>query len=206
MKKHSISLAAIGALSLLSAGCSTAQEPASAPTAPVVESIAPSASPSPIASTGPKKSARGNYVKNVGETSSMWTGNDKKTTVVFTINSITVDPACTTPHAVPAEKGHFVVLDASIESTPDLANASFTRFDLSPHTWQLIGANGTTFNGSLASGPSYSCFDESEVLPINGVGPGEKVTGKIVLDVPVATGTLMFKPLGGSSGGWEWTF
>ncbi|MGR0158581.1 hypothetical protein ACUUMC_01560 [Paenarthrobacter nitroguajacolicus] len=136
----------------------------------------------------------------------MWTGADKKTTVVFTIHSITVDAPCTGAYAQPAEKGHFVVLDASIETTPELAESSFARFDLSPHSWQFVGENGTTFNGSLASGASYGCMTDSEILPINGVGPAEKVTGKIVLDVPAATGTLVFKPLGGSVGGWEWSF
>jgi hypothetical protein len=48
---------------------------------------------------------------------------------------------------------------------------------------------------------------ESEVLPVNGIGPAEKVTGKIVLDVPGTTGTLVFKPMGGASGGgWEFAF
>lgn len=206
MRKFLPWLAATAALGFVVTGCSNAAETAEAPTAPVVESMAATPTPSPSVSAGPKKSPRGNYIKAPGETGSMWTGADKKTTVVFTINSITVDAPCTTDYAQPAEQGHFVVLDASIESTPELADSSFARFDLSPHSWQFVGANGTTFNGSLASGASYSCMTDNEILPINGVGPAEKVTGKIVLDVPAPTGTLIFKPLGGSVGGWEWAF
>lgn len=89
---------------------------------------------------------------------------------------------------------------------PDLANSSFPRFDLSPHRFKFVAANGTTYNGNLTSGPSYGCLAESEILPINGVGPAEKVTGKIVLDIPDVTGILMFQPDGAGMGGWEWSF
>lgn len=199
-------LALVSLLGITITGCSQATEPTATPSALVVESIGATPTHSPSTSAAPQKSARGNYIRVPGDTARMWTGADKKTTVVFTINSITVDPQCTAPYAQPAEKGHFVVLDASIETMPELANASYDRFDLSPHGWQFVGANGTTYNGSLASGASYSCMTDSEILPINGVGPGEKVTGKIILDVPATTGTLVFKPLGGAIGGWEWAF
>lgn len=197
------SLALIAALGLSLSACG-GKETGAAPTPPAVESIGATPAASAPATEGPKKSPRGNIIKALAEPG--WTTNAAgKQTAIFTINSITVDPPCTGPYPQPAEKGHFVILDASIETKPELSESSYAQFDLSPHGWQFVGANGTTYNGSLTSGASYGCLAESEVLPINGVGPAEKVTGKIVLDVPETTGTLVFKPTGGA-GGWEWAF
>jgi len=198
------SLALVAALGLTLSACG-GKEMGAAPTAPAVESIAPTPAASAPATEGPKKSPRGNFIKAVGDAGWMVNPAGKKT-AIFTINSITIDPPCTGPYPQPAEKGHFVILDASIETTPDLAESSYQKFDLSPHGWQFVGANGTTYNGSLTSGASYGCLADSEILPINGIGPAEKVTGKIVLDMPATTGTLVFKPMGGAAGGWEWAF
>lgn len=205
MHKSLPSLALIAVLGISLTACGGSADAGSKPSAPSVESIGATPAASTPATEGPKKSPRGNVIKTIGEPA--WTVNqaDKKT-AIFTINSITVDPPCTGPYPQPSEKGHFVILDASMETTPDLATASFPNFDLSPHDWQFVGANGTTYNGSLTSGASYGCLPDSEVLPINGIGPAEKVTGKIVLDVPATTGTLVFKPMGNASGGWEWGF
>ncbi|WP_461189355.1 DUF4352 domain-containing protein [Arthrobacter sp. Z4-13] len=176
------------------------------PTVPSVEAV-PSATPTPTATASQMaRSPRGNLIKVAGQPAGQADPVTKKQTVSFTINSITVDPPCTGPFPRPAERGHFVILDASIETLPELAESSFPRFDLSPHTFKFVAANGTTYNGNLTSGPSYGCLPESEILPISGVGPAEKVTGKIVLDVPDTTGTLMFQPDGAGMGGWEWTF
>lgn len=198
----SLALVAVAGLGL--SGCGGANESApAAPTSPSVESIAPSATSSP---SEPARSPRGNIIKTFGQPGGQFHPETKEQTVNFVISSITVDAPCTTAHALPAENGHYVILDASIETLPALAQSSIDRFDLSPHSFQLVGANGTTYNGSLATGASYGCLPDEELLPINGVGPAEKVTGKIVLDVPETTGTLVFKPMGGYSGGWEWAF
>lgn len=193
-------------LSLSACGSSPAASTA-APTAPTVEAVPASASPTPTPTASqPAKSLRGNLIKVAGQPAGQTDPDTKKLVVNFTINSITVDPPCTGPYSQPAEKGHFVILDASIETLPELAATSSPRFDLSPHTFKFVAANGTTYNGSLTSGPSYGCLPDAEILPINGVGPAEKVTGKIVLDVPDTTGILVFQPNGTGNGGWEWAF
>jgi hypothetical protein len=149
-----------------------------------------------------EKSARGNLVKAVGQPAGL-TGKDGKPVVNFTINSI-APVTCTEPYAQPAKNGQFIVLDVVAETTPDLANESFTHFDVSPSNFQFVGANGTTFNGML-SGQSYGCLPQAETFPMQGMGPAEKVAAKVVLDVPVGSGTLIFKPLF-STAGWEYTY
>jgi hypothetical protein len=73
--------------------------------------------------------------------------------------------------------------------------------------FKFVGANGTTFNGDLSSVGAYSCLPDEQKIASGGVGPAEKVTGKIVLDVPVAVGTLIFKSyLVSGSTGWEYNF
>ena len=204
--KYKRSLSALALMCGLSlSACSESPSATSTATAPSVEAVPASATPTPTASQ-PAKSPRGNFIKTVGQPAGQTDPVTKKQVVSFTINSITVDPPCTAPYSQPPEKGHFVILDASIETLPELAELSFPKFDLSPHTFKFVATNGTTYNGSLTSGPSYGCLADSEILPINGVGPAEKVTGKIVLDVPEATGTLVFQPHGPGFGGWEWAF
>lgn len=197
-------LALIATLGITLSACGGS--PSATATSPSVEPIADStATATAPAAPEAKKSPRGNLIKALGQPAGQSDSITKKQTVNFIINSITVDPPCTGPYPQPSEKGHFVVLDASIETLPELAEAGYPKFDLSPHGFQFVGANGTTYNGNLTSGASYGCLPEGEVLPINGVGPAEKVTGKIVLDVPEATGTLVFKSMGELSG-WEWNF
>lgn len=190
------------ALGLSLTACGGSSETAPPPTSPTVESLAPS-TPTPTSSE-PARSARGNIIKKFGQPAGRFNPENNKQLVNFTINSAAIDPPCTGPAPQPAENGHFVILDAIIETLPELAEAQIPQFDLSPHNFKFVGANGTTYNGSLTSGASYGCLPDNEILPINGVGPAEKVTGKIVLDVPETTGTLVFKPMGGSGSGWEW--
>lgn len=187
-------------LPLLLAGCGGA--PQASPSAPTVQpaSANPSASPSATAS-GPK-SSRGNLVKKVGEGASV---TDKgKTVASFVINSIQVDPKCTNTSAMPSEHGHFVALDVSMETAPELAESVVPKFGLSGYGWKAIADNGTTFNGNVTTFAAVMCYTDTERFP-SSLGPGEKATGKLVLDVPTPTGVLVqqqgFMPFG-----WEWEY
>lgn len=137
------------------------------------------------------------------------TDKDGKPTVNFAVNSITPDAPCTGPYPQTAENGHFVVLDVSIETTPELASdgKGYDTFDMNGHMFKFVGANGTTFNGDLGTIGAYSCLPDEQEIASSGVGPGEKVTGKLALDLPATTGVLIFKSyLTSGSAGWEWSF
>lgn len=201
------SLALIAALGLSLTACGGSSSTATAPTSPSVESIAPS---TVAPAEGPKKSPRGNIIKTLNEPGSITTP-DGKTAATFVVNSITVGAPCTGPYPSPTgpENGQIMVLDVTIETTPELgAEGMFPNsFDMNPYSFKFVGANGTTFNGNLATGATYGCLPDEQVLASGGVGPAEKVTGKVVLDVPEPTGVLVFKPgYISNAGGWEWSF
>jgi len=91
-----------------------------------------------------------------------------------------------------------------METTPDLAQSVNPQFGLAGYGWKAVADNGTTFNGDLGSFPAFMCFGDAERFP-SALGPGEKATGKIVLDVPTATGVLIHKQ-GFMPIGWEWEY
>lgn len=186
---------------LLLAGCGGS--PQSSPTAPTVDPAgSQSAGTTPSTAAAGAKSSRGNLVKKAGEGASV---TDKENTVAsFVVNSITVDPECTGASAAPAQNGHFVVLDVSMETAPELAESVNPEFGLAGYGWKAVADNGTTFNGDLGTFEAFMCFDDAERFP-SALGPGEKATGKIVLDVPTPTGVLVHKQ-GFMPTGWEWEY
>jgi hypothetical protein len=197
-------LGAIALLPILLAGCGGAASPSpTAPTvAPAASGQAEAASPAASARAASEKSSRGNIVKTIGEGASV---TDKEKTVAsFVINSIKVDPACTNSDAMPAKNGHFVVLDVSMETMPELAQSVNPQFGLAGYGWKAIADNGTTFNGDVASFESYMCLAEAERFP-SALGPAEKATGKIVFDVPTPSGVLVHKQAF-MAAGWEWAY
>ncbi|WP_247828263.1 DUF4352 domain-containing protein [Arthrobacter antioxidans] len=204
---------------LLLAGCSTGTN---SPAAPTVEPAAPSTSESAEVSTteaaevaaaeptaeatsaAPEaaKSTRGNLIKQIGEGAGLT--DEGEQVVTFVVNSITVDVPCTGNYPSPVENGHILVLDVSVVTEPALAESINPTFYMSPYDFTEIAPNGTTSNADLGTMATYSCLPDAEVLPQT-IGPGENVTGKVVLDVANPNGTLVFK-YAGAPAGWEWTY
>lgn len=168
------------------------------PTANATSSPAPTPSPSPTVA----RTTRGNVVKKVGETA--WVrNNDGSTAVTLVVKSIQVDPVCTSGVVEKSKSGHLVVLDVDVETTPALADHINKQFLFAIHGWKVIAENGTTANGKFDSFEAFACFPDTEKLP-DIIGPAERATGKVVLDVPTATGILINDPEG--AGGWEWEY
>jgi hypothetical protein len=210
-KKTMSAVALLAGLSLSLSGCGNTAPSGDATPSPAasvsVEALAPS-TPSPTAV--PSKSPRGNYIKEVGQTGGVADKDDNRL-VSFTVNSISPDAPCTGPYAEPPVNGHIVLLDVSVETFPELAdpNGGYSEFNMSPGMFKFVGTNGTTFNGNLDTPGAYMCLSDGESITQNGrgIGPAEKVTGKLALDLPEAHGTLIFQTYLTSSGtGWEWTF
>src|SRR4051794_39450767 len=104
-------LAATAAATLLLAGCaSTARDTSADPTLPAKSSATQTttaATPS-----GPQKSPRGNIIKALGQegyycADTTCTG---PMAVTFTVDTITVDPPCTSDYPQPAENGHLIAV------------------------------------------------------------------------------------------------
>lgn len=142
-------------------------------------------------------------IKTLGEPGSQRLSSDENV-MSFVVKNIAVDSACTSPYAQAPQNGHFIAVAIDVETTPELAKDINKFVWFGAQSWKLIADNGTTYNGSLDSGPAYGCLNDSERLPSN-IGPAEKVSGTIILDVPVTSGTLILESTGGG-GGWEWTF
>lgn len=194
--KKTLAATAVAALIALS-GCST-DEGAKAPD---VDAAGGSESAAPTADSG--RSERGNLIKSIGEGAGA-TNMAGDQVADFVVNSITVDPVCTGEYPTPPENGHFIALDISIETHPELADEGYPVFMLNPYDMKVVAPNGTTSNASLATVATYGCLPEGELLPSQGLGPAEKATGKLLLDSEVPSGTLVIT--NGIGGGWEYAF
>lgn len=199
--KKTMTVAATLAAGLLLSSCGS-----STATGPLAPSVAPAAAetaatnnvPTP---TAPSRSDRGNLIKDVGVAAS--SSIDGEEIVSFVVSSIEVDPVCSGALAEPAQNGHFVVMSLEAQTTAALAKDVNPQFSFSSGNWKVIAENGTTQNQFASSQASFSCLDDAERFPIS-MGPAEKATGKIVLDVVSPSGTLVLHS--GSGAGWEWSY
>ncbi|MBD1543911.1 DUF4352 domain-containing protein [Arthrobacter sp. IA7] len=199
LKANLIGAAAL--LTLLLSGCAGA--PQSSPTAPSVEPATATATPTATPSPTDAKSPRGNLIKVPGQAASVT--DNGETVASFVVKSIKLDPKCTSSSAMKPKNGHFLVLDVAMETTPALAKSVNPEFGISSsYAWKAIAANGTTFNGDLGTFEAVMCMNDAERFPST-LGPAEKATGKIVLDVPTTTGVVVHKQ-GFMSAGWEWSY
>jgi hypothetical protein len=204
-KSLTLTALALGAtLALTACGSSTdsvkAGETPSGQATPV---SAPSSAPvpKPTPTVDEKKSVRGNLLMEGGDTGLI--SESGKTTTKFTVNSIAAG-ACNQKYSRAAENGQIVFVDIAVETTPELAQSSYPKYTLSGYDFKFIHDNGTTFNGNLSTSATYSCIPDAETFPSGGMGPAEKITAKVVLDVPAAHGTLVLES--GLSGGFEYKF
>lgn len=204
----SVALAATLGLTLSACGGTAESAPAavsSAPSEKTAPTVTPvTTAPTPTPADTAKKSSRGNLIKKLGQRAG-FSNESGVDWVSFTINSI--EPVtCTEPYASAPVNGHLLAVDMSIVSTPEFASANYPVFAVSPYDFRYIDpATGTTFNGSLATVATYSCLPSAAILPSAGIGPDQKVTGKVILDLPATSGTLVLSQMGGP-GGWEYTF
>lgn len=196
MRRAALSVIAVP---LLLAGCSSSGEDdgQAAPSLPSTSSAAES--------DGPARSDRGNIIKAFGEeggfcspTATTCTAEDLVLT--FTVDSVTVDPECTSGFANPPDNGHFIGINlrvaTSAEYPPDYY-ATFTAADFS-----VIGPDGLTVDD--VQGQAYLCLGPAGFTQ-DLIGPGQQYAGTVVIDSPATSGTLVYKAAGEATG-WEWQF
>lgn len=150
-----------------------------------------------------EKSSRGNGIATVGGDGLVMT-EDGETLATVVLNSIEVDPQCTGDYVREAENGHLVALDFSVKTESALADSDNPSFDIAAYDFKVIKSDGSTSNAELYTSATYSCLKDTETLP-DEIGPGETVSGKLVLDVESPEGTLIWKPFYDATG-WEWTY
>lgn len=155
------------------------------------------------AEDGPARSSRGNLIGKVGDVATISPTSDPELDLVtFAITEITPDFACTASYTEPPLNGHYVgiAMDVATAADPEFTEHLYGSLFVSPHSFKYVTAEGTTANDAV--GNAYSCLDETQTLPSD-IGPGEQVTGMVVLDVPTTDGTIVFEE-STTGQAWEW--
>ncbi|MGY1845518.1 hypothetical protein [Modestobacter sp. SYSU DS0875] len=204
-----------GILTITLAGCgnSIEDEPdASAPTLPDVQSeVEANASADAQAeeeaaaasSTGPETNARGNIVKELGEEGRLVSEDDGETLYSFAIDSITPDVPCTEEYgSYDPENGHLTAVQMRV-STGAFTPEDFSYLSVGSSDFSFIGSDGLTFT-NVDTVATYGCLSESVKFPSGELNPGSQYAGAVLLDLPEASGTLIYQPSSMMGpGGWE---
>lgn len=193
------------AIPLMLLGCTPAEERGAATPTSSTTTAAPSASPTPTVAPPsttppaeePKRSARGNIIRKAGERFGFTENGEQAAR--FLVSAITVDPKCTDPYAEAPEFGHFVRMDIKGSTTTALTQDIF----IAGGAWFAVTQNGMTFNGDPWNMAAAGCLKETERLP-SIIGPGERVEGAVLLDVPTEHGVIVLDL--GDGLAWEWAY
>jgi len=168
--------------------------------APTQAAPSPAAAPPGNVQTSP----RGNLIKQVGELAGIKDASGEYL-VAFTVDNIIVDVPCTGTLAEAPENGHFVAVEVSVETSPNMLNSDLIQqFSMSSDTFQAIGPDGVTSNAGTDSFATLFCLDDAVLLPSD-IGPGEKAQGMVLLDVEHPSGTLIYEDYWTDSA-WEYTY
>lgn len=150
-----------------------------------------------------------NVEKNVGEAAVL---ADDEGDRLFSLEITKVTAAKDCPARVGSfrltpKNGTFLILDVEASLDRDIAHkvAGTEEEMFMPLVSQAFSVTGPTgvIEREVASESAWGCLGEDELAPAL-VNPGQKVTGKIVLDVPYEGGTVVYDP--NSNGGWSWPY
>ncbi|APU15594.1 MULTISPECIES: hypothetical protein [Actinoalloteichus] len=197
----------LAAVALLAACTTTDPGTATADPAGRPESAAPTvttgeldeeSAPEPAPAPAVEFSERDLEIVEIGEPIDLGQG-----TATATVTGTAVDPGCTSQWASPPSRGHFVVVDITVEVHQTAGTLNITPFDFG-----IISADGVG-EGDSASIESYSCMDDADQFPIGGMRSGTTYHARITLDTAHASGVVTFDPMFGirpAGNGWEWEY
>lgn len=105
------------------------------------------------------------------------------------------------------EKGTFLILDIEATMSPGAARAVGSKAEdlfmpLAPQAFSVMGSSGV-IEREVASESAWGCLADKDLAPA-ALSPGQKVSGKVVLDVPHGSGTVVYDPI--DNGGWSWPY
>ena len=205
-------IAPIGAASvvllLVLAACSPAQPgdagkmPDTAPVATAEPTPEPTETTESSEFGAEVKSTRGNLVKDIGQLAGTSSLSSDVVTSRFAVTDIVLDVECTSGFADAPANGHYLGIHLNVETTPELAEDDFPWVSFTQYDWQAYDAEGKRLNDPV--GNAWSCLDSGQQLPSQ-IGPGQSVSGWIVLDVAATNGAVVLT-MGGSPVGWEWAY
>lgn len=207
MSRIAPAAAASIAVLLTLAGCSaapasdTGKRPDTAP----VATATPSPEPTETADSEfgeSVTSTRGNLVKQLGQLAGTSSIAGDVVTSRFAVTDLVLDFACTSGFAEAPVNGHYLGIHLNVETTPELAESEFPWISFTAYDWQAYDAEGKRLNDPVGNG--WSCLDPGDQLPVQ-IGPGQSVSGWMVLDVAAPSGVVALTMLGGPTG-WEWAY
>lgn len=143
------------------------------------------------------ESSRGKIIKHVGD----WAGISDasgETVVAFRITEIESKPKCDSGYSTGPENDQLLLLQFEVITYPELKDQG--DFWVTAHDFTAFKEDGSRVNDAIGAG--IHCLSAATALP-EMIGPGEKVSGGIVLDLPTNTKVISFSPAGDSLG-WEW--
>lgn len=200
--------AASVALLLFLSACSPSQPddsgkmPDTAPVATAEPTPVPTETPEPSEFGEEVKSSRGNLVKDIGQLAGTSSLVSDVVTSRFAVTDIVLDVECTSGFADAPVNGHYLGIHLNVETTPELADDDFPWVSFTQWDWQAYDPEGKRLNDPV--GNAWSCLDSGQQLPSQ-IGPGQSVSGWIVLDVAATNGAVVLT-MGGSPVGWEWAY
>lgn len=155
-----------------------------------------SATPSPMPTPSPTetRSDRGNLVFRVGDDVSLsdYSGADWAT---LRLEKVSSKVKCTEPYQEPVAKGNKLVAMTFSAKTEASPSGDADSLWMGAFAWKFYDDNGVTYNGELSSDATYYCFPEKKMLPSE-MGPGEKATGVVLVEVPDLKGTVAHEDFG----------
>lgn len=198
-------LVGMALLAVLGAGCAappvaplpvvaTATQPLN--TAVTTPAAATPTSETPTTPAPPPTNDRGNVALALGEPA-VGRVDDRDAGWTVTVTDVAVGAPC--PEQ--ATRGQLLVATVRLDTTPDYD----TALPAPPAAADLtVVAPDAVVTGDLVTDPARTCDPGVERAPV-AVQADTGYTFAVVLDSPVATGNLAFRPAG-SAQGWEWAF
>lgn len=215
MKTRHLAPAAV-LVALLTASCSTQSpapaeppEPAGTRTQTEEPSVEPTAeepvdeeTEEPVSDT-PETNARGNLVKEIGETAGLTDEATGEWTLDFKVTDIETGFKCTSDFYEAPANGQYVALWFEVNTTEAWDSEMMGDFNMNPHEFEVFDENNMRLNDAV--GNAYLCLSDADQLP-SAMGPAQSANGAIVLDVPKGAGVVAYRPVYLMGGGWEWAY
>ncbi len=205
-----VALLIAGSLSVgLALGGRDEEEPAMATTPTLPPTATTSTTAAEPSEVPIPRSPRGHIVKQLGEVGGFTHPEDTTPSTTELVLSFTIDAIrpvdCSSPYAEAPQNGNFIALDIRA-STAENYPADVLPFWVSSGDFSVVGPDGVTVS-NLGTPQSFMCMDYNDpnLFTQDQFTPASQYRGTVILDVPTPTGTLIFTPLGATSG-WEWSF
>ncbi|UJH70385.1 hypothetical protein [Ornithinimicrobium sp. INDO-MA30-4] len=152
-------------------------------------------------------SARGNLIKEVGQVAGIYDVDTDESIVNFKLLEVEKGVDCTSGFSDAPANGQFVAFTFEVETFPALAEdiePFYGSFAMNSFYLTAFSDDGVLQND--IDGNSWTCLDPADELPSE-IGPGQKATGKVVIDTSLQSGVLVYTPTSfGNAAGWEWEF